>query len=200
MLFFSDTFQYTGKSLAPSDESDRILVQQAKKDPEAFGKLMERYEVPLKRYLRRLTGWGDEEVMDILQESFIKAYRYLNNYDAGLKFSTWLYRITHNQAIDMLRRAETRPFLKSVDIDEMAEFLPSSQDTEAQFLRQDDMNRVRLAILSLPLPYRDVLVLRYLEECSYEEIMDILKKPKGSIATLISRGRTLLMKRLVSLD
>lgn len=178
---------------APSDVE---LLQRAKEDPEVFGVLMERYEQPLRRYLMRLTGWGNEEVSDILQEAFIKAYRHLNDYDEDLKFSTWMYRITHNQAIDVLRSAQSRPFLSQVSLEDVEQFLPADRDTEAEFLRQDDMELVRAAILALPLLYRDVLVLRFLEERSYEEIVDILKKPKGTIATLIRRGRVMLLERL----
>ena len=65
----------------PVSVDDRELLRRAKKNPEVFGVLMERYEQPLRRYLVRLTGWGEEEVSDILQESFIKAYRHLNEYD-----------------------------------------------------------------------------------------------------------------------
>lgn len=184
------------ESIIPSVPSDTELLERAKKDPEAFGALMERYEAPLRRYLRRLTGWGDEEVSDMLQESFIKAYRHLNDYDETLKFSTWLYRITHNQAIDTLRSAQVRPFLSSFSLEDVEQFVPTGTDIEGQFLRQDDLEKVRVAIAGLPLLYREVLILRFLEEKSYEEIVDILKKPKGTIATLIKRGRTLLLEQL----
>jgi len=180
----------------PSVSSDAELLKQARRDPEVFGVLMERYEPPLRRYLMRLTGWGNEEIEDILQEAFIKAYHHLNDYDEELKFSTWLYRITHNQAIDTIRSAQARPFLSQASLEEVEQFLPADEDIEAQFLRQDDLEKVRQAILALPLMYREVLILRFLEEKTYEEIVDILKKPKGSIATLISRGRTLLLKGL----
>ncbi len=159
---------------------------------------MERYEAPLRRYLMRLTGWGSEEVSDMLQESFIKAYRHLNDYDETLKFSTWLYRITHNQAIDTLRSAQVRPFLSSFSLEDVEQFVSTDTDTEGQFLRRNDLEQVRQAILDLPILYREVLILRFLEEKSYEEIVDILKKPKGTIATLIKRGRTLLLDQLRS--
>ncbi|MBP9728421.1 MAG: sigma-70 family RNA polymerase sigma factor [Candidatus Moranbacteria bacterium] len=178
--------------------SDSELLEQAQKDPEAFGALMERYEAPLRRYLMRLTGWGSEEVSDMLQESFIKAYRHLNDYDETLKFSTWLYRITHNQAIDTLRSAQVRPFLSSFSLEDVEQFVSTDTDTEGQFLRRNDLEQVRQAILDLPILYREVLILRFLEEKSYEEIVDILKKPKGTIATLIKRGRTLLLDQLRS--
>src|SRR5664279_5870554 len=92
-----------------SSSSDSVLIEAAKKNPEIFGVLMERYEEPLSRYLIRLTSWGKEEVEDILQETFIKAYRNLNDVDPDLKFSSWLYRIAHNQAIDALRHHSARP-------------------------------------------------------------------------------------------
>lgn len=179
-----------------SRESDQALLVLARQQPEVFGVLMERYEQPLRRYLRRLTGWGDEEVSDMLQEAFIKMYRHLNDYDEELKFSTWAYRITHNQAIDTLRSVETRPFLSQVSLDDVEQFMPAEKDTEADFLRRDDLKRVRQVILELPLLYRDVLILRFLEEKTYEEIVDIVKKPKGTIATLIRRGRVLLLQEL----
>ncbi len=179
-----------------STVDDAALLAQAKRDPEAFGLLMERYEAPLRRYLRRLTGWGDEEVSDMLQESFIKMYRHLHDYDETLKFSTWAYRITHNQAIDTIRSVETRPFLTQVALEDVEQFIPATADTEADFLRGDDLLLVRRAILALPILYREVLILRFLEEKSYEEIVDIIKKPKGTVATLIRRGRTLLLETL----
>ncbi len=185
---------YNTEESSLSDDVE--LLKRAKKDPEVFGVLMERYEQPLRRYLMRLTGWGNEEIEDILQEAFIKAYRHLNDYNEDLKFSTWMYRITHNQAIDTLRSAQARPFLSQVSLEDAEQFLPASEDTEAEFLRQDDMIKVRLAILGLPLKYRDALILRFLEERSYEEMVDILKKPKGTIATLIRRGRVLLLEAL----
>lgn len=175
---------------------DTALVARAKKEPEAFGLLMERYEAPLRRYLKRLTGWGDEEVSDMLQEAFIKMYRHLHDYEEDLKFSTWAYRITHNQAIDTIRSVETRPFLTQVVLEDVEQFLPATTDTEADFLRREDLGAVRRAILSLPVLYRDVLILRFLEEKSYEEIVDIIKKPKGTVATLIRRGRALLLAEL----
>ena len=176
--------------------SDNELLKRAKKNPEVFGMLMERYEQPLSRYLMRLTGWGREEVSDILQETFIKVYRHLNEYDEDLKFSTWIYRITHNQAIDTLRSHNAKPLAASVLLEDLASYVPAPQDLEAEFLKHDELAKIRQAILSLPLLYRDVLVLRFLEEKTYEEIVDIIKKPKGTIATLIRRGRALMLEEL----
>jgi RNA polymerase sigma-70 factor (ECF subfamily) len=175
---------------------DEDLVMAARENPEAFGKLMERYEAPLLRYLMRLTGWASEEVEDILQEAFIKAYRHLNDYDSTLKFSAWLYRITHNQAIDTLRRHTASPVRFEWLLEDVARLIPAKHDTEASLLNQEQLESVRRAIGSMPERYREVLILRFLEEKSYEEIVDILKMPKGSVATFVKRGKELLLKQL----
>lgn len=180
---------------AQAEDSDQVLIERVKRDPEVFGQLMERYEQPLMRYVMRLTGWAEVEVGDILQESFIKAYRHLNDYDVELKFSTWLYRITHNQTIDTLRKQNVRPVL-NLSLEDAARFVATGEDLAGTLARQEDLAEIRRAIQRLPLIYRDVLVLRFLEEKSYEEIMDIVQMPKGSVASLISRGRALLLKDL----
>lgn len=184
-----------GNEVDQSSE-DEDLVAAARENPEAFGRLMERYEAPLLRYLMRLTGWASEEVEDILQEAFIKAYRHLNDYDPALKFSAWLYRITHNQAIDALRRQTASPVRFEWSLEDVARLVPAKNDTEATLWSQEELESVRRAIDSLPERYREVLVLRFLEEKSYEEIVDILKMPKGSVATAVKRGKELLLKQL----
>lgn len=184
-----------GNEVNQSSE-DEDLVAAARENPEAFGRLMERYEAPLLRYLMRLTGWASEEVEDILQEAFIKAYRHLNDYDPALKFSAWLYRITHNQAIDALRRQTASPVRFEWSLEDVARLVPAKNDTEATLWSQEELESVRRAIDSLPERYREVLVLRFLEEKSYEEIVDILKMPKGSVATAVKRGKELLLKQL----
>lgn len=176
--------------------TDQELVTLAKSDPEVFGLLMERYEQPLLRYIKRLTGWRESEAEDILQESFIKAYRSLNSYDIGLKFSSWLYRIAHNQAVDTLRKEHSRAFGGVFSLDDLAHLLRDPSDLEAELLKRERFQEIEQAIYALPLKYREVLILRFLEEKEYDEIVDILKKPKGTIATLIRRGRKLLLENI----
>lgn len=171
---------------------DGALVQAALADPEQFGVLMDRYEMPITRYLMRLTGWAEPEIQDILQETFIKAYRNLNDFDPQLKFSSWLYRIAHNQAVDAIRHHTARPTAGILPVEDVAQFLSAKEDPVKELATQEILQKVRQAILHLPLRYREVLILRYLEEKNYDEIVDILKKPKGTVATLLRRGRDLL--------
>lgn len=180
----------------PSLMTDNELIAKVKKDSEAFKLVMDKYELPLTRYLVRLTGWAREEVEDILQESFIKAYRNINDFDTSLKLSSWLYRIAHNQAIDTIRHLAVRPAASELPVEDLARFLPAPLNLENQELLRQEWQNARSAITRLPERYRNVLILRFLEEKDYEEIMDILKIPKGTVATLIRRGRSLLMKEL----
>lgn len=192
----ADSSLYNLPADALAEFSDTELLEKAKENPEFFGGLMQRYEAPLTRYLMRLTGWAAEEVQDILQEAFIKTYQHLNDYDTSLKFSTWMYRITHNQAIDVLRKQKSRPPLSALPIEDAAQFVAAKENAESQLLHTEDIERIREAIARLPLKYREPLILRFLEERSYDEIMDILKKPKGTVASLIKRGKEMLLQNL----
>ncbi|MDD3487417.1 MAG: RNA polymerase sigma factor [Candidatus Moranbacteria bacterium] len=176
--------------------SDAELVSLSKIDPENFGFIMERYQIPLFHYIRRITQYPKEDVEDILQEVFIKIFRKLNEYDEQLKFSSWAYRIAHNHVIDTFRKSNARPKTDGFDESEMAKLLKSRMDEEEKMEMKDCAEKVKECIGDMPLKYREVLVLRFVEEKSYEEMMDILKKPKGSVATLVSRGREILSKNM----
>ena len=180
----------------PTEKTDAELVKLAKKDPEAFGFLMERYEDALHRYVRRIGGFSKEDAEDVLQEVFMKIYQKINEYEKSLKFSSWVYRIAHNRVIDTFRRANARPKTDALEDEEWERLVSASVRIDTEMFHKECLQKVRLVIAELPMKYREVLVLRFLEEKEYEEIMDILKKPKGSVATLIARGRLMLMERL----
>lgn len=168
----------------------------ARNNPDAYADLMRAYEGPLLRYLRRVAGLPREELEDVLQETFLSVYRHLNAYNPALPFSSWVYRIAHNALVDRLRRNAIRPASIGLEDDESIRLARANINLEQEFLRRECLEAIREAITRLPLPYREVLVLRFLEEKNYEEIMDILEKPKGTVATLIARGRRLLLAEL----
>ena len=89
--------------------SDQELVVQALFDPEAFSQIIERYQDKLLRYIMRISNVSVQDAEDILQETFIKAYSNLNDYDHSLQFSSWIYRIAHNQTISSYRKRSVRP-------------------------------------------------------------------------------------------
>jgi len=177
-----------------SGNADKILVAAARKNPEEFGGIVDRYWKRLFAYIRRTTYFSQEDIEDILQEVFIKVYRFLNDYDESMTFSTWIYQITRNTIIDEIRKRKTRPQAIQLESEELLAVLKSSLDTEKEALNNDSLEKIRSIILNLPFNYREVLILRFLEEKDYNEIMDIVKSPKGTVAALINRGRKMVFE------
>lgn len=183
-----------------SDKSDSELVELSKSNPDYFSYLMYRYQDKLSAYIRRISYFNKEDIEDILQEVFIKVYKNLNDYEDALKFSSWIYRITRNHTIDQIRKNYRHPQTKSLEEGEFCKFIASSTAIEKDYCNKNLLQHATEIINDLPLKYREVLVLRFLEEKEYEEIMDILKKPKGTIATLIRRGKKLLEEEIKKLN
>lgn len=171
------------------EKTDAELIELAKIDPESFGLLMQRYQMPLFHYIRRITQLPKEDIEDLLQEVFIKIYQKLNEYNEILKFSSWAYRITHNHIIDYFRKTNARPKTNSLEDSELTKLLKSRTNIEKDLNTKDCLEKIKECLEDIPLKYKEILILRFIEEKSYEEIMDILKKPKGTVATMIARGR-----------
>lgn len=181
-----------------SDKTDFELIGLSKEDPEYFGVLMSRYQEKLFWYVKRVSYFGNDDIEDILQEVLIKAYKNLNEFDSSYKFSSWIYRVAHNQVVDEIRKKQRRKesLLGEAEQKDLEIFLRSSIELEQKVLSRDCLEKAKKAIGELPLKYREAMQLRFLEEKDYEEIMDILRKPKGSVATLIGRGKKILEKKL----
>lgn len=173
---------------------DAKLVQDALRESDAFGRIIEKYQEPLKRYIRRLARPSQDEVEILLQDIFIKAYENLNDFDQDLTFSSWIYRIAHNESIDYLRKNKRRG--ASLDdaaydddsitlIDTIASNEDLASDADKEYLKKN----IGLVLDDLDPKYRSVLVLKFLEDKNYDEISDILRKPPGTIATLIHRAK-----------
>jgi len=174
--------------------TDEELVKSSLQYEDAFYFLMKRYETVLLRYINRMTQASREEVEDLLQEIFIKIYRNLNGFDTNFKFSTWAYRIAHNEVISQYRKNKQRHISVELDAEDeksrsLVDFLTDTLNLESQYLDREQADAVRNALMDLLPKYRDVLVLHFFEELSYREISDILKKPTGSVATLLNRAK-----------
>ena len=159
---------------------------------------MERYESKLKRYIERLGVRNPDDQLDVLQEIFIKVYRNLNGFDQRLSFSSWIYRIAHNEAVSWFRKHNVRPegHLISESDDVLALIGSGEPGPDEQFDRTVNAEAVNQALAQLDQKYREVLILRYFEHKEYEEISDILKLPVGSVGTLIHRGKKQLYSAL----
>ncbi|EKD23568.1 MAG: hypothetical protein ACD_81C00218G0012 [uncultured bacterium] len=172
------------------EKSDTELVALTLQDRNVYAYLIRRYEIPLVRYVRRISGYSDDDIADILQDAFIGAYRNLNDFDTSLKFSSWIYRIVHNETISHHRKRQTRP--QTVFVEEgsdLFESLASEVDVPRDVDQALVAQRIRAILDTMDAKYRDVLVLKFLEDKDYREISDILQKPMGTVATLINRAK-----------
>ncbi len=174
----------------PSLISDNQLVKKALEDVENYSFLVERYETKLKFYILRISNFSYEETQEILQEVFIKVWKNLREFDDSLKFSSWIYRIAHNETISEYRKKETRGQDKQVFLEEdLFHNIPSGLDIPQETDRSINVKIVHQVLALLPKNYREILILRFFEDKNYDEISDILKKPSGTVATLLHRAK-----------
>lgn len=177
-------------------EKDIDLVKLALSDQENFVYLIEKYEKPLFRYIRRISSFSSEDIEDLLQEVFIKVYKNLNGFDKSLKFSSWIYRIAHNEVISYYRKVKVRPAAFEGELnDEILDNIKSDFSLEDILEKKFTKELVKQLLSQMDIKYREVLVLRYLEEKDYGEISDILKKPKGTVATLLNRAKKQMLEK-----
>ena len=172
-------------------------------DRDAYGILVERYQGRIVGHVQRMVG-NREQALDVAQEAFLKAWIHLARYDSQWRFSTWLYSIASNAAIDQLRqRRQKMVYLDapvSMDDGEMHRELPGPDRTAADDLEGKELaERLEAAIAELPLEQRQLLLLRHPGGRSYEEIAEITKLPMGTVKNRIWRARQRLKERLGSL-
>lgn len=176
--------------------SDLEIIRKSLEQVDFFSCLYERYEARLLRYVKRMGAMTDEEAQDVLQEAFINIWKNLHAFDQSLKLSSWLYRIVHNQAISCLRRKKSFGKDQRAAFDEglLVHISDSDQDEDSPEALEEKDQHARELLDQLPLPYKEVMVLKFLEEMSYEEISDVLKIPEGTVAARINRAKKALRK------
>lgn len=170
-------------------KTDEEIIDLITHNQNYFYIIIERYEKKLFNYIFRISSVTQEEAEDILQEVFIKVYLYINSFDKNLKFSSWIYRITHNLVIDKIRKDKFVIKMNSDDKDKIIEKIRYDFNIEKEIdntLLRDNIEKI---FLEMDKKYRDILELKYLEEKDYNEISDILSKPTGTVGTLINRAK-----------
>jgi RNA polymerase sigma-70 factor (ECF subfamily) len=176
-----------------SDEELAVYVRQH--DQEEYRELVKRYQSKLLSYAKYLVKDNDL-ALDIVQEAFIKAFINLNSFDENKKFSSWIYRILHNEAINSIN---SRKKIISVNVDEMlAEVVDIKVDVEKEAEKEEIKKIMHKCLDELSTEYKEPLILYYFEERQYEEISDILRLPLGTVCTRIQRGKKAL--RLIYLE
>jgi len=178
--------------------SDADLVRLTLENQSNFLYLVDRYKSRLMNYIRRLTNINDADIEDILQEVFIKVYLNLNDFNSDLKFSSWIYRITHNQVISSYRKLKARPEGYAVNIDDKAALnLAADIDIMAGTDLEITKQKINKVLNGLDRKYRDILILKFLEEKNYQEISDIIKKPAGTVASIINKAKQEFKKEFI---
>jgi len=185
---------------ASSLEDDKLVAKAVSGDQGAYKSLMEKYETPLFFHLLKMVK-DKEQVRDLVQEAFMKAFDNLESYNTNYAFSTWLYRITTNHAIDYLRKKK----LQTTSIDEPVKTKEGEMNiqledehsgTDRKIIRKQRSDIIHEAIEDLPDKYRVVIKLRHFEELSYDEISEQLDLPLGTVKAHIFRAREMLYKEL----
>jgi RNA polymerase sigma-70 factor (ECF subfamily) len=173
-----------------TDEELAALVQG--KNEAAFGVLMNRYQPKLLRYGRRFLS-ESAPIEDAVQEVFIKTYENMLSFDTARPFSPWIYRIAHNLFANTLRKNSRQPFI-TVDLDLFSTHTAYEIDPAGDEEREEVRALVERGLKTLPPIYREVLVLYYLEEFSYQEIAEVLRVPLGTVGIRLRRAREALKK------
>lgn len=187
----------TSKSKA---EDIRLIESAISGDQISYEKLMKKYYQLIFNLVYRMIS-KKEDVEDLTQEAFIKAFNSLENFDRQFAFSTWLFKIAQNNAIDYLRKKKLFTFSidKEIDSDDSDyKFeIPDSENKPDKHIMDSEMRSILdEAIESLPKKYKDVIVLRHKRELEYEEIAKKMNLPLGTVKAHIFRGRELLNKYL----
>ena len=163
--------------------------------PEIYEEIVKRYEKKLFSYVYRLVG-NKEETEDILQNVFVKAYRNIRTFDIERKFSSWIYRIAHNEAINFLKKRSKKKFVSWEDIVTSKDKMETKSEERSPidlWIRKESRIEMQEALSRLPEKYREVLKLRYFSEKSYDDISRIIGSPVNTVGTLINRAKKKLM-------
>jgi len=177
-----------------------LVVRSIAGREDSFEELVRRYQRPLVAYVYRMVGNYDA-ALDLTQEVFIKVYNSLHRYRSEYKFSTWIYRIAHNVAIDHLRRASTHEAnlqLESADGELYDRPVFSRHATPEQASEQAERcTTIEDVVQALPAAYRELILLRHAHDFSYDEIAEVTGLPLGTVKNRIFRARACVRERLV---
>lgn len=168
--------------------SDNEIVEKSIANIDYFSCLYNRYEAMLLCYVKRMALVDDGQAEDILQEAFIKIWKNLNDFNQDMKLSSWIYRIVHNEAISYWRKKKSFGKDRQIALnDNLFEDIPI--DFEIVEDHKKNVLSTHEILELLPLKYKSVLVLKFIERMNYQEISDVLKIPEGTVATRINRAK-----------
>ncbi len=167
---------------------------------DGFEELVRRYQRPITGYVFRMVG-EYESALDVTQEVFIKVYNSLHKYSSEYKFSTWLYRIAHNAAVDHLRRNSITPqSLEAENADGSFQIQIESRlsSPEQDRERSEWRTEIDSVVRTLPPAYRDLIMLRHGQDLSYDEIAEVTGLPLGTVKNRLFRARELMREMFIA--
>jgi RNA polymerase sigma-70 factor (ECF subfamily) len=180
------------KQSAQTDEEIVKLITLGDKD--LFGELIDRYETKLTRYVMRFTQQKDD-VSDIIQVIFIKAYTNLQSFDVARSFNSWIYRIAHNESVNHLKK-RGKEKIAFIDFDTFFPHPFAKEESDTLALSREDKEQLEKSLADISPKYREVLVLYYYDELGYQEIAEVLHIPIATVGVRIRRGKEALHKIL----
>lgn len=179
-----------------------LVARAAAGEGVCFDHLVGRYHRQIANFVFRMVG-NYETALDLTQEVFIKVYGSLARYNPEFKFSTWIYKIASNTAIDFLRKqsvAVTSLYQIGGDEEEFELPIPAKGPSPERALERSERSaQIEEAITKLPHRYRELIVLRHVSELSYDEIAEVTGLPLGTVKNRIFRAREAMRKHLIRL-
>lgn len=177
-----------------NDEEIALLVQ--KGNTAIYEVLISRYTEKIDRYLRKFLS-SQEDVEDILQDIFIKCFVNIQSFDTDQRFSPWIYRIAHNEAVNLLKKNSSRPFSFDIFSETLTFVHPKAKEnSENQAERELIKNYLDQILNDLDQKYKEIIVLYFYEDMSYKDISDVLKIPTSLVGVRIQRGKEQIKKIL----
>jgi RNA polymerase sigma-70 factor (ECF subfamily) len=196
----------TGAAAAGADQEEAAILDRARSgDRDAFAAIVERHQQYVYRLVIRMLRCDRENAADLAQEVFLRVYRGLGSFDGRARFSTWVHKITMNVVISDVRRRRAGKrgrwtFSLDVPIAGTDDLCIEPQERgpapEERVYHGEIARAVRAAVDTLPDEFREAVLLRDLQDLSYEEIGEILDLPPGTVRSRIHRGRLLLQHKL----
>jgi len=175
-----------------SEQEDEIIAALVQSGQSVlFSTLVKRYEEKMKRYARKFLS-DDDDKKDIVQEIFIKAYVNIKSFDTKRKFSSWLYRIAHNELVNNLKK-KNKSFLPLFDLDTFSPHYYFNNDKANENIdRKNTMELIDKCFDELNAKYKEPVVLYYLENLSYKEIADVMSIPVSTVGIRIKRAKKMM--------
>lgn len=183
------------------DQSDEEIVKMVQTGQiERFGELVRRYEAKMSSYGRRFISQS-EDIKDLVQDVFLKAYVNIKSFDTRRKFSSWIYRIAHNEFVNALKKKSWEKTFSFMNFDAILPHLPAKEEDlpDWEWEKEEAKQQLDRSLSRLEPKYREPVVLYYYEKLDYQEIADTLRLPVSTVGVRLRRARDKL-KRIISAE